>query len=469
MSGTSEPVPRRGTGPPSSGDPLTDVATVVRRVLAARSRDHHLVEDLTQETLVRVAGAGDRLSGDALRAYAIVTARNLLSSHWRSLERHQRNAPRLVERHRDDGPEQLAVQREETDALATALERLDAQDRDLLLAHETEGIAVRDLAEASGTSPGALAVRLARARATLRLEFVLALRNVVLPTSRCRPVLLALSTSDHRRQRALDAADHLLACPVCADLSEPLVERRRRLVGWAALPVGCKVTARLVKRAARSRAAVAVVVTGAVSVAVVAVAVNDRENGTPAEVAATIPTPSSSSAGVASSPARSTVAPSTSPTPATAASVPTTPATTALPTPATTAVPAPAATAAAPAPSSPLRLDDGTPLPAPGDEVHPFVDRTVVGTGVPVMNVSADEGFWVGTPHGAPMWILLVGPGESPATISTGQHVDIVGVVRLLGEDPAVLGLDGEEAAMLAAQGVYLEVGYDHVLIASEP
>ena len=45
------------------------------------------------------------------------------------------------------------------------------------------------------------------------------------PTQRCRPVLLALSGGDRRRQREVDAGRHLLECEVCATLSEPLLQR----------------------------------------------------------------------------------------------------------------------------------------------------------------------------------------------------------------------------------------------------
>jgi hypothetical protein len=67
---------------------------------------------------------------------------------------------------------------------------------------------------------GAIAMRLARARATLRLEFLLAVRRVELPTDRCRLVLLALSAGDRRRQPKLDAAGHLDTCPTCAALAQ---------------------------------------------------------------------------------------------------------------------------------------------------------------------------------------------------------------------------------------------------------
>ena len=74
--GTSRPLQQ-----PS--DSLADLASVVRGVLRARSRDQHLIEDLTQETLIRLATTEERLTPDAQRAYAIVTARNLLTSHAR--------------------------------------------------------------------------------------------------------------------------------------------------------------------------------------------------------------------------------------------------------------------------------------------------------------------------------------------------------------------------------------------------
>src|SRR3954447_25891586 len=62
---------------PEDGEP--DVAAllpVVRRVVAARVRDAVTVDDLVQETLVRVLGATARLSPALVEAYAIVTARS---------------------------------------------------------------------------------------------------------------------------------------------------------------------------------------------------------------------------------------------------------------------------------------------------------------------------------------------------------------------------------------------------------
>jgi len=216
---------------------LADLAAAVRRVLAARTRDHHLIEDLTQETLVRVASSEQRLAPDAQRAYAIVTARNLLTSHVRYQSVRRRHLHRLVEDPRLEGPEQRTLQREETDALAAALERIDPEDRDLLLRHESEGVDLATLADEAHLSSGAIAMRLSRARAALRVEFVLAFRRVDLPTQRCRPVLLALATGDRRRQEALGVSAHLEACPTCAALAKPLTERNRRIAGWLFVPL----------------------------------------------------------------------------------------------------------------------------------------------------------------------------------------------------------------------------------------
>lgn len=45
-----------------AGDALRDAAEIVRRVVATRIRDPQPVEDLTQETLVRVASARQGLA-----------------------------------------------------------------------------------------------------------------------------------------------------------------------------------------------------------------------------------------------------------------------------------------------------------------------------------------------------------------------------------------------------------------------
>jgi RNA polymerase sigma factor (sigma-70 family) len=208
-------------------DDVVELAPLLRRVIAARVRDHHVVEDLVQETLARVMATRRRLEPRTLAPYAVVTARNLTRSLATSEQRSKRHAHRLIDLREPALPEDEALRREETRAIATALGKLSQHDREALVAHEVEGTDTTTLAASRDSTPGAVAAQLNRARARLRVEYLLELDQAEPPTARCRPVLFALSAGDRRRQRDLDAGGHLLACSWCARLSEPLLDRRR--------------------------------------------------------------------------------------------------------------------------------------------------------------------------------------------------------------------------------------------------
>jgi RNA polymerase sigma factor (sigma-70 family) len=216
-------------GQPTSGlwhDDLLELAPLLRRVIAARVHDRHAVEDLVQETLTRVMAARQRLEPRTLAPYAVVTARNLVKSLATSEDRSRRHAHRLIDAREPVLPEEEALRGEENRAITTALGKLPQHDREALVAHEVEGMDTATLAISRDSTPGAVAAQLSRARAKLRVEYLLELEQAEPPTARCRPVLLALSAGDRRRQRDLDAGGHLLACSWCARLSEALLDRR---------------------------------------------------------------------------------------------------------------------------------------------------------------------------------------------------------------------------------------------------
>jgi RNA polymerase sigma factor (sigma-70 family) len=218
----------RSDGGPDGPAPQPDVASLipmVRRIIAARVRDGALADDLVQETLTRVLAAASRVEPGLLEPYAIVTARNVVASQWREQDRHRRNEHRLVDLRPADAPDADLLAREEQDAVSRALARLSDRERELLLAHEVTGQDTRSLASELGSTAGAVAAQLNRSRARLRVEYLLALDRTEPPTERCRPVLLALSGGDRRRQREVDAGRHLLECDVCVRLSEPLLAR----------------------------------------------------------------------------------------------------------------------------------------------------------------------------------------------------------------------------------------------------
>ena len=179
-----------------------------------------------QETLARVMAARSRVEGDTLAPYAATTARNLVASHFQSVELARRKAHLLAEEESAAPPVDDLVLKEERRLMSAALERLPAGERDLLVAHEVEGQDTRSMAARRDTTPGAVAAALNRSRAKLRVEYLL-LREDLEPTSdRCRPVLRALSSGDRRRQRELAAGEHLLHCDTCARVSYGLLDRR---------------------------------------------------------------------------------------------------------------------------------------------------------------------------------------------------------------------------------------------------
>jgi RNA polymerase sigma factor (sigma-70 family) len=224
---TEKVTARPSAAPDEVQSDVVDLADMVRRVLGARLSDPHDVEDLAQETMARVIEARPRISDEGLAAYAVVTARNLASSHGRDEARRGRNAHRLIDLRTPSQPDEETLRREESAAVSAALEKLSPREKFAVIGHEVSGRDTASLGQELGVTPGAVAVQLARARAKLRVDYLLALKKATPPTPVCRSVLLALSAGDQRRQAALDTADHLLHCEYCADLSEPLMQKRR--------------------------------------------------------------------------------------------------------------------------------------------------------------------------------------------------------------------------------------------------
>ena len=226
--------------PPTGSYGGAEVATLipmVRRIVHARVGSHPAGEDLVQETLTRVLAASSTIEPGMLEPYAIVTARNVVASMWRDNDRKRRNQHRVVDLSTPDPPDTQVMLDEEQSAMSTALARLSDRERRTLLDHEVRGTDTRTLAEREGSTAGAVAARLNRTRARLRVEYVLALEQVEPPTDRCRPVLIALSSGDQRRQREVRAAQHVLECETCARLSEPLLERGQQREDSLRIPI----------------------------------------------------------------------------------------------------------------------------------------------------------------------------------------------------------------------------------------
>ncbi|MDX6299029.1 MAG: hypothetical protein QOF53_243 [Nocardioidaceae bacterium] len=207
-------------------DVIVELVPMVRKIVSSRIRDPHLVDDLVQETLTRVMAAHSRVEGDTLAPYAAVTARNLVASLARRNDRARDKKHLLVDLDRPEPPGEDLLRREESSIVSAALSRLPAAERELLIAHEVQHQDTRTLAARRDSTPGAVAAQLSRARARLRVEYLLVSEQVEPSGDRCRPVLRALSAGDRRRQRELDTGAHLLECDCCARISAILFDRR---------------------------------------------------------------------------------------------------------------------------------------------------------------------------------------------------------------------------------------------------
>lgn len=374
-----------------------EMASAVRGALRARIRDDDLVEDLTQETIARVLNASPRLGGGALVGYAVVTARNLMITKARAEQRRRNLAHKVINLDVGERPEDVVLRKEVERAVGTALQSLSPSERDVLMAHEVLDVDTATLAKEEGSSPGAIATKLARARAKLRVEYVIAFRGARLPTARCRPVLMALSAGDGRRQTALDAGGHIVHCEVCAGLSVPLLERRRSLAAVLPLAGLNAALSFLTKGLKTAQGQIAAGAAGITAAAAVVVSVLHHQAAPPPVLHSSLRTVTDGHAIVAG-------------------------------------------------PS--------------GGNLGKYVGRRVVTTRARVAAVPSDEGFWVMVPGDstARIWVHLRVHGESRMDVDKGDVVALHGRIAAAGARPAHAARvpRGQAAARLRVAGYYL-------------
>jgi RNA polymerase sigma factor (sigma-70 family) len=388
--------------PVSSTADVLAIEPVIRRVVAARVANPSDVDDLVQDSLERLLGAHGRLAPETVLPYGIVTARNVVTSHMRTATRRATMIPLILDPQEPDRPEEKVLVSETHTAMDTALSRLSAEERaDILAYYDASPAPDGGTREASG----ALRVRIARIRAKLRLEYLLAFRHVDLPSEQCRRVLLAISAGDTRRQRALQAGQHLLYCTTCATLSEPL---SKRSVALTAFTFPAALLARLFTKAkAHPGTAGASAAAGTAAVATAVIVGSGVFSG---DHAPAVQHPS-----------------------ATAASTVVT------------------------APPSIARLTIGGLAVTASSSIRAAVGDHADATGVIVQSIVTRNGFWIGSPT-LRVWVELVGPLR-PLNIAAGDRLRFTGTVTGNGSAyPDRAGVHGPGAAILNRQGAHIDV-----------
>lgn len=416
---------------------LTEVLEAVVPVVRRRVADREQANDVCQETVTRVLEASSRLEPRALVPYAVTVAKNLATDGDRQRGRDQRNQHRMLDRRSDDGPEDVVLAREQRSLVEAALANLDVDDRDALVDHVIDGLDTAAMAKRRNVSPGAVATHLARVRAKMRVEYVLAAHNVDLPTDQCRPVLVSLSAADARRQARLGAGDHLDACSVCAGLARPLVERDRTLLGIA--PVAAPAAIWAVVRGAVVRHPVASGGAGAAAALVAAAILVSGPSGSVASRSTAPPRPDISTAPpvTAAGGGSSTAPPITGSTGS-------------------------APTGSSPAPASPSDLTiGGRPVLSlvRGGGLRTSIGQQVVANGTLVGEVPAPFGFWLGITTSQRVWVQLIDIGDQPKQVTPGTHITFTGTLVAHGPGFAsTMGLTGPSTAELDNIGAHIEV-----------
>jgi RNA polymerase sigma-70 factor (sigma-E family) len=164
MSLMAEPVAEEAS--PSSFEDFFDAHHErLLRVMYLSTSDRHEAEDLAQEAMVRVYERWDRVRGlEDPVGYVYRTALNLRRSRLRRLA----VAARRLVAGRTVAETDPAGAADERDALRRALGGLPDGQREALVLVEWLGMTDAEAGTVLGISPGAVRVRLTRARAALR-------------------------------------------------------------------------------------------------------------------------------------------------------------------------------------------------------------------------------------------------------------------------------------------------------------
>jgi RNA polymerase sigma-70 factor, ECF subfamily len=153
--------------------PHLDAAYNLARWLLRHEQD---AEDAVQDAFVRAHRAFGRFRGGDGRAWLLTIVRNVCYSHLRNAKR--ATPPEIFDDERHGSTEDIAeanaiTWREVKGALLQqAMNQLPAEFREIIVLHEVEGLAYREIAVVADIPLGTVMSRLARARRKLQGELL---------------------------------------------------------------------------------------------------------------------------------------------------------------------------------------------------------------------------------------------------------------------------------------------------------
>jgi RNA polymerase sigma-70 factor, ECF subfamily len=213
---------------------------------AAKAGERAAIDELLERYEERIYRFGLRMCGDedsareVLQETMLAAFRNLPGfrgqaalSTWlyqiaRSFCIEQRRGPAapvpLDEQLADDAPppDEAVHARRIGEALAAAIAKLAAEQRDALVLRDVEGLSAQEAADVIGIEVGALESRLHRARMALRHELAGVIESAPEPCGELAQELSAYAAAEIDQATCVKIEEHLASCPRCSGACDAL-------------------------------------------------------------------------------------------------------------------------------------------------------------------------------------------------------------------------------------------------------
>src|SRR5471030_462943 len=152
--------------------PHLDAAYNLARWLLRNDQD---AEDAVQDAYMRAYKAFARFRGGDGKAWFMTILRNVCYTMIKKLRSHEIPEPFDEEIHQTVGESEMQEafrQKANAESLHCALEKLPDEFREVIVLHDLEGLAYKEIAAVAGIPIGTVMSRLARARGRLRAEII---------------------------------------------------------------------------------------------------------------------------------------------------------------------------------------------------------------------------------------------------------------------------------------------------------